>query len=80
VTPEAPVRPAVGYLIVESTPKDARVRIDGREAGVTPYTVEIRVGTHDVVIEKRGYKRWEASVEVKQFPRATVDARLEKLK
>jgi hypothetical protein len=80
VTSEAPVRPAVGYLIVQSTPKDARVRIDGREAGVTPYTVEIRVGTHDVVIEKRGYKRWEASVEVKQSPRATVDARLEKLK
>jgi hypothetical protein len=75
----APGAVAVGYLVIESTPKDARILIDGKEVGVTPYAFEMSVGNHDVVLEKRGYRRWEASVEVKQSPRATVKAALEKM-
>ncbi len=76
--PRTPVQAAVGYLVVESTPRDARILLDGKEVGVTPYTFEVPVGTHEVVLEKAGYKRWEASVEIKESPRTTVKATLQK--
>ena len=71
---------AVGYLVVESTPRDARILIDGKAAGLTPYALEVPVGNHTVTLEKDGYRRWEASVEVKQAPRVNVRAVLEKAK
>jgi hypothetical protein len=74
----APVATAVGYLIVESTPRDARILIDGKAAGMTPYAVEVPVGSHVVTLEKDGYRRWEASVEVRQTPRVSLKPVLEK--
>ena len=71
-------RPLGGYLVVESTPRDARITIDGKAAGLTPYALEVPVGSHSVTIEKEGYRAWEASVEVRQSPRANVRATLEK--
>jgi hypothetical protein len=73
----APVAAAVGYLIVESTPRGARILIDGKAAGMTPYALEVPVGSHVVVLEKEGYRRWEASVEVKQTPRVNLKPVLE---
>ena len=77
---DSSVAPAarVGYLVVESTPRDARITIDGKAAGLTPYALEVPVGSHSVRIEKEGYRAWEASVEVRQSPRANVKATLEK--
>lgn len=76
--PPEPVK--VGYLVVESKPKDAQVLLDGEELGTTPNTFEVPVGQHDVVIAKAGYKQWEASVEIKQSPRANVKVTLERLR
>jgi hypothetical protein len=70
----------VGYLVVESTPKDARVLLDGEDLGTTPNTFEVPVGTHALVLAKTGYKQWEASVEVKQSPRSNVSVTLERLR
>jgi hypothetical protein len=70
----------VGYLVIESSPRSADILIDGKRIGVTPYAAEVPVGMHEVVIEKQGYRRWEASVEVKPSPRATVNASLERIK
>lgn len=76
-----PQKPAeVGYLVVESTPKDARVLLDGEELGTTPNTFEVPVGAHDLVLAKTGYKQWEASVEVRQSPRSNVSVTLERLR
>jgi hypothetical protein len=72
--------PAVGYVVIESTPKDARILIDSEPTGVTPYAVEVPVGKHEIVIEKQGYRRWEATVEVRESPRVSVKATLEKTK
>jgi hypothetical protein len=69
----------VGYLLLGSSPDDARVFVDGREMGLTPFAAEIAVGKHRVTIEKQGYKRWEAWVEVKTSPRTSVEAYLEEI-
>jgi hypothetical protein len=75
------VKPArVGYLVVESRPAEARVLVDGEERGVTPSAIEVRAGKHEVTLVKAGYKQWEASVEVRESRRASVDVNLEKLK
>jgi hypothetical protein len=69
---------AVGYLVVQSTPRDARLMVDGNLVGMTPCAVEVPVGSHQVTLEKSGFRRWEASVEVKESPRVAVDAVLER--
>ncbi|MFH1313453.1 MAG: CHAT domain-containing protein [Candidatus Eisenbacteria bacterium] len=69
----------LGYLLLESTPEDATILIDGTEVGMTPFTAEVTVGDHRVTIEKQGYKQWEAWVEVKETPRAVIQAYLEKI-
>lgn len=70
----------VGYLVIESSPSGADILIDGRRIGVTPYAAEVAVGMHEVALEKQGYRRWEASVEVRVSPRANLTASLERIK
>jgi CHAT domain-containing protein len=70
----------VGYLLVESHPEDATALIDGEAGARTPGTIELPVGRHHLVIEKEGYRRWEAWVEVKGSVRTDVHADLVKLK
>jgi CHAT domain-containing protein len=70
----------VGYLLVESHPEDATVLVDGAADARTPGTIELPVGRHHLVIEKQGYKSWEAWVEVRESVRTDVHADLVKLK
>jgi hypothetical protein len=76
---QVPNTVAMGYLLLESTPGDARVLIDGEEIGVTPFAAEVSVGSHKVSIEKAGYKKWEAWVVVKERPRNVIQAVLERV-
>jgi hypothetical protein len=69
----------VGYILLESTPQDAKILIDGNEIGMTPLTAEVAVGNHRVTIEKQGYKQWEAWVEVGESQKATIQAYLEEV-
>ena len=68
-----------GYILLESTPPDARILIDGVEVGMSPLTAEVTVGDHLVTIDKQGYKQWEAWVEVRESPKSTIQAILEKV-
>ncbi len=73
----APVE--VGYVILESDPPDARIFVDGEEVGLTPAAVEVSVGEHQVAIMKRGYRRWQASVDVKKSPETVVRTTLQEI-
>ena len=70
---------AVGYLFVESYPGDATILVDGEADTRTPDTIELPVGRHHLVIEKQGYRSWEAWVEVKASVRTEVSADLVEL-
>ncbi len=72
-------RAEVGYVIVESEPADARILLDGEEAGLTPAALEIDVGEHQVTLVKKGYRRWQATVDVKKGPTAVVRAVLQEI-
>ncbi len=65
---EAPrAGPAVGALDVDSRPRGATVRVDGRRAGVTPLRLaSLAVGTHVVELELSGYRVVRAEVTVER--------------
>jgi|GEM_PF-2925581 formylglycine-generating enzyme required for sulfatase activity len=45
-----------GALVINSTPQDADVVVDGREIGKTPIAVpNLLIGNHSVVLNKKGY-------------------------
>jgi hypothetical protein len=49
-------RKGVQQLTVLSMPAGARVSIDGRALGATPFTVELAPGNHEVLLQLAGYQ------------------------
>jgi hypothetical protein len=49
---------------IVSTPTGAEIKIDGLFAGSTPSSLELSQGDHAIVIEKRGYKKWERNAKI----------------
>jgi hypothetical protein len=66
----------VGYLVVESIPADAAILIDGQARGMTPSTVEVAAGNHRIILQKQGYRRWEAWIEVRESEKTVVEPNL----
>jgi hypothetical protein len=77
--PDVVVPVEVGYVILESEPADARIFLDGEDVGLTPAAIEVSVGEHQIAIMKKGYRRWQASVDVKKGPETVVRAVLQQI-
>jgi hypothetical protein len=45
----------VGTLKLTSSPSGATVEIDGKKAGITPFSRELRIGKHEVTVRAEGY-------------------------
>lgn len=59
--------PSEGTVIVRTTPRSARLLLDGVDTGeITPHMVQRKMGSHlEVVVEKKGFAREKRIVEVK---------------
>lgn len=78
--PAPPAAPASGSIVVESRPAGATVILDGRVVGATPAVVDdVAAGTHQVRIERDGYRPWVADVEVEGSDQVRVAASLDHL-
>jgi hypothetical protein len=77
--PDVVVPVEVGYVIIESEPPDARIFLDGEDVGLTPTAIEVSVGEHQLAIMKKGYRRWQASIDVKKGPETVVRATLQEI-
>ena len=67
-----------GTLQVSSSISGAKVYLDGKELGVTPFTSSnIPEGTHNISVELFGYKPWEGIVEVYPGQTTNIFAKLE---
>ncbi|MGR3174615.1 MAG: PEGA domain-containing protein [Candidatus Scalindua sp.] len=53
-----------GTILVESEPANAKIYLDGKEAGNTPVTLRHVRGMHEVEVRMDGYEVWRQSVEV----------------
>jgi len=55
----------VGVLEITSSPAGAAIRLDGREAGLTPKTIrDLDAGIHQISLRKKGYKADSVSARV----------------
>ena len=62
-TPAA-IAAAQASLIVESTPPGADIEIDGAFVGMTPSTVSVAHGGHEVSVTKKGFATWTRKLNV----------------
>ena len=54
-----------GFLLIETYPKGANLKVAGRKAGTTPVTVKrLLPGDYLVEIEREGYRPWKATLGV----------------
>ncbi len=63
---------------VKSAPEGAEIMIDGKYAGSTPSTLQIKSGEHTISVKKSGYALWERTMTINARGNITIDAALEK--
>jgi len=70
---------APAVLDIESRPAGAKVFLDNKQVGTTPYsTTKIVAGRHGLRLERSGYRRWTSIVIIVAGKRHRVTASLEK--
>lgn len=65
-----------GSVSITSAPSGAQVSVDGGYRGVTPLTVTLYPGNHNVLLQKSGYNDWTNSVYVSANSYQTMSATL----
>ena len=66
-------------MSVETRPPGARVRVDGKDVGVSPMTITpLTPGTHRIEFRLPGYKPWSTTLTVAVGTRERVTASLER--
>ena len=60
----APAANPAARLNIKSNPDAADIEIDGNFVGITPSSLQLLPGDHNVVIKKSGYKTWERKLKV----------------
>ncbi len=71
--------PIYGSLIVDGSPADVAVYVDGKKVGSSPLFVsELLIGTHTIRLEKDGYDRQEKSVQIAENQESMLDFTLTK--
>ncbi len=72
--------PQTGVIAVTSEPLGARIKVDGKDYGVTPKNiVDLLIGSHKVEISKNNYKSVATTVEVREDETTECNAKLNKV-
>ncbi len=71
--------PIYGSLIVDGSPADVDVYVDGKKVGTSPLFVgELLIGTHKIRLEKDGYDQQEKSVQIAENQESMLEFTLTK--
>lgn len=71
--------PIYGSLIVDGSPADVAVYVDGKKVGTSPLFVsELLIGTHKIRLEKDGYDKQEKTVQIAENQESMLDFTLAK--
>ena len=71
--------PIYGSLIVDGSPADVAVYVDGKKVGSSPLFVsELLIGTHKIRLEKDGYDQQEKTVQIAENQESMLDFTLTK--
>jgi len=66
-------------VLIKSAPDGAEITIDGKFAGSTPSTLQLKSGEHTISVRKSGYNLWERKITINAGGSITLDAALEKI-
>lgn len=70
--------PIVGVLDVASTPMNATIFVDDKNIGTTPQTnINLLVGTHTLVLEKKGFNSYKQTIEIKEGEITNINASID---
>ena len=58
------LEPSLGYLVLDTTPANAVIRIDGETYGEAPQRLELPAGLHEVVLSAAGGRSWRSEVAI----------------
>ena len=72
----SPPIPLYGTLNIESTPPEAAIRIDGKDAGTSPMMTQVISGSHTIELSKNGYQSVSFSVTVEHNKTTNVNRTL----
>ena len=76
---DAKLESSAGVLVVQSKPDGARVRLDGKDVGVTPLKLkDIPAGKHGVEVALDGYARAYRALDTSNGNRGALDLTLKK--
>ncbi len=67
-------------LLIKSAPDGAEITVDGKFAGSTPSTLQLKSGEHTISVKKAGYVLWKRTITLTAGGNITVDADLEKIR
>jgi len=74
------LKPKYGSLEIKTTPPDAIIYLDGKQAGVSPLTLQnVRTGGHQIRATKEGYQEMLQTVQVAPYATDSVHWSLEPL-
>lgn len=57
--------PGWSDIAIDSVPRGARLMVNGKSAGSTPFTIELPAGEHELVLKAEGFKPWREVIAVK---------------
>jgi hypothetical protein len=52
------------WVIIQSSPANAAIQVDGRYRGNTPSTIQLNSGQHVIVLAATGYAAWKKTLTV----------------
>ena len=67
-----------GTVDLTTTPEGAEIRIDGEMKGVSPLSITLPVGSHELVVTKEGHHPLEATIDVPSGEKVPIDLKLAK--
>ena len=72
-------QPIYGALIIDGSPADATVYVDGNKMGTTPLMInKLLVGSHKIRLEKDGYEKYEKTMTIAEGQETTLSYNLVK--
>jgi hypothetical protein len=71
------LKPIIAKVRIETVPSEAIVFVDGDEVSVTPVTLDLTYGTHEIQLIKSGYKEERLTIDIKGSEMITKTVRLE---
>lgn len=71
-----PTPVASGEVVFGTTPSGAEILINGEPVGISPVSIDLPAGSHELVVSKKGYHALEATIDVPSGEKIPINLKL----